>query len=91
MLIMSALYQILKNESPTWHVSYKKQGLLNLSKHLGSPQFFAGVRIVHLSSLFVFILGLVYPARIVNSGVIDCCLAQNWKFFNYIMVRINCI
>jgi len=52
----------------TWRVSYKRQKLLALRKHLGSPSDFGGVCVAHRFSflcrvfvLSVFVLCLVYP------------------------------
>ena len=63
----------------TWRVSYKKQELFILGRHLGSPSVFGGIRVVHLFSFlccifFVLVLFcvLIVPVALPRLFIHDC-------------------
>ena len=58
----SGVHHVL-NIRVAWWVSYKRQKLLTLREHLGSPSVFGGVRVAHLFSFLCHVLFVLRPVH----------------------------
>jgi hypothetical protein len=70
----------------TWQVSYKKQKLLTLSQHMGSPPVFVEVRVAHLVGFLCCIFGFVCLRPV--SLCTQCCQSL-WIVHSWLLLRFS--
>jgi len=81
------VFKHILNILVTWQVSYKRQELLALPKHLSSPPDFGGVRVTHLFSFLrcVAFLCFVYLCHVPCELSCDCL----WIVHSWFPLRIS--